>query len=177
MTASSDNVDILLRILRARDIALGHADDPPIFNNSEHMQSTIDAIELGAAQWSSVAFQYTGEPGEALPKWKCQPYVFHYQHTLETFKAMLASPDFEDKIDYVPFEEYVPSSNGERRVRRFCNHMSGQWAYQKAVSAFELLHVTKYNVVLHTRQRLQRKTRTIAAQCLSPSFLAPTRQQ
>ena len=105
-----------------------------MYENAKHMRDTIDQIPYGGATWYSVSFQYTGPVDDTSPRWKRDKYIFHYEDALEFAEAMLASPDFDGKFDYIPFEEYVPSRTGQGRVRRFCNQFSGQWAYKKAVS-------------------------------------------
>lgn len=133
MENSQGDIDHLLRILAARDVLHGHHDTPPIFENAEDMYATIDSIPYGQSEWTSVAFCYTGPIDGNTPKWKTRKYVLHTRNILQAVECMAQSADFVNTFDYVPREEYILKPSGEYE-QRFCNMMSGQWAYKKAVS-------------------------------------------
>ena len=133
MEESKEDIDHLLRILRARDVLHGCENVPPIFHDADHMVRSIDAIPYGEANWRSIAFKYTGPVDEHSPAWKRAKYPLHFRNSLEAVERMVESADFADKFDYVPYQEYVSGAQG--KSRRFCDLMSGQWAYNKAVRA------------------------------------------
>ncbi|KAI1786592.1 hypothetical protein LXA43DRAFT_897672 [Ganoderma leucocontextum] len=131
---SIGEVNELLRILAARDTLHGHHDTPPIFRTTQDYFATIDVIPYGELGWDSVAFRYTGPVHANSPSWKHKSYVVHLRNSLHAVEGMLASPDFRNKFDVAPYEEFITLPNGNK-TRRFSNLMSGQWANRKAVQA------------------------------------------
>ncbi|KAI1781964.1 hypothetical protein LXA43DRAFT_907186 [Ganoderma leucocontextum] len=136
MEESKDDINHLLRILRARDVLHGCEHVPPIFHDADHMVRSIDAIPYGEANWESVAFQYTGPVDDHSPAWKREKYPFHFHNSLQAIERILESPDFHNNFDYVPYQEYIDGPEG--KIRRFCNLMSGQWAHKKADEIAEI---------------------------------------
>ena len=138
METSAGNLDHELKIWAAKNI-LQHGGSAP-FQNAQDLLDTIDAIKLGDAPWRSFAIRYTGHLDEYSPSWKRATYVIHTRNSLTVVNNMVGSADFKGKFDYAAFEEYTGSL-----TRRWSNVMSGQWAWEKSVSAFHLSEKIAFN--------------------------------
>lgn len=100
-----------------------------IFDDADDLYSHIDALPYGDQSWSTFSLRYNGPVDANSPSWKRHSYVVHTRNTLRVAESMAGSTDFLHTWDYVPFEEYT----GEN-CRRYCNLMSAEWAFKKAVS-------------------------------------------
>ncbi|KAH9919576.1 hypothetical protein B0H21DRAFT_702115 [Amylocystis lapponica] len=99
----------------------------PPFANSSDMYAVIDAIQHGDAPWQSFSARYMGDmPAGEPPPWMTSEYQIWCRDPLTVIRNMLANPDFDGEFDYAPLREFV---NDERR---YCNVMSGNWAWQQA---------------------------------------------
>ncbi|KAH9946447.1 hypothetical protein B0H21DRAFT_779117 [Amylocystis lapponica] len=127
MQPSKGNIDQLLRIWAAKNI-LDSADNvEPIFEDCQDLYNTIDAIPYGESAWHTFQVQYTGPVTAESPSWKRNKFTVHTRDTLTVAHNMAVSADFQDKFDFVPFEEYTAPN-----TRRWSNLMSGRWAWKKS---------------------------------------------
>jgi len=123
---SNDAIDKLLSIWAATLVP--HNDSTPIIDHND-LHSTIDAIKLGHVPWRSYTIQYNGlQPEDApTPEWMTTKYQFWYRDPRKVIHSILANPDLADGIDYVPYREF------EDGKRRYCDFMSGDWAWEQCV--------------------------------------------
>ena len=129
MQVSKGNLDTLLRIIAAKNVADGHPEQPPIFDNAQEVHETIDDLPYGDATWRAYKVRYTGPIDPNSPSWMRHTYVVYMRDTLVVAKQLVGSDDFAGKYDARPFAEYLLDG-----TRTYCNLMSGQWAYKEAVS-------------------------------------------
>ncbi|KAI0358655.1 hypothetical protein OH77DRAFT_1203821 [Trametes cingulata] len=128
MHASEDEINQLLRIHAAkRSIQTqGEDTDSGYFDSAKDMYSTIDSIPYGEAPWATYKVRYTG-PADPDAPWKHETYHVHTRDIKQVLMNMAASPEFDGKWDYVPFEEYTGENN-----RRYSHLMSGRFAWRQA---------------------------------------------
>ena len=129
MQVSKGDLDQLLHILAAKNVADGHAEQPAIFENTRELLETIDDIPYGDATWRAYKVRYTGPIDPDSPPWMRRTYTVHMRDTLVVAKQLVTSDDFKGKFNTRPFAEYL--LNG---ARMYSDLMSGQWAYREAVS-------------------------------------------
>ena len=133
MESSEGDADTLLRIWAAKNAQLGLHDIPPIFDNVQHLHSSIDGIPFGDQQWTQFGLRYQGHVDARSPSWKHKTWIFHCRNALVAAENIIANPEFKDQFDVAPYEETITLPTGGK-TRRFSNLMSGQWACKKAVS-------------------------------------------
>lgn len=111
-----------------------HHDSPP-FANAKAMYDTIDSTPLGDIPWQGFTLNYNGPPPETRglngenPPWTTADYDIWFRDARLLVQEMLANPDFAGEFDFAPYQEY--SADGQHR---FENFMSGDWAWEQAVS-------------------------------------------
>jgi hypothetical protein len=92
------------------------------------MYTTIDAIQEGNAPWKTVTFKYNGPRPADPPKWMLETYELCTRDSRLVLHQQLATRDFMDKIDYVPYRQF--KADGDRI---WSNLMSADWAWAQAV--------------------------------------------
>ncbi|KAI0365599.1 hypothetical protein BV20DRAFT_1038871 [Pilatotrama ljubarskyi] len=120
-------INQLLRITAAKHVVDGMPDYQPIYTQYEDINKTIDVIPYGPSTWKAYSVRYHSNVNAQSASWKRVVYFVYTRNTLCVAEALAGSPDFKDKFDVVPFEEYMGPG-----CRRVCNLMSGQWAYRQA---------------------------------------------
>lgn len=124
---SAGNIDVLLNIWAATLAA--HGDSPP-FNKHADLYSTIDSTPLGDVAWESFTLTYDGDrPAANVPEWMDAEYPVWFRDPRELVKNILANPDMDGEVEYAPFQERDMDGN-----HRFQDLMSGNWAWNQAVS-------------------------------------------
>ena len=99
------------------------------FDGHKDVYNTIDAIPLGDAPWSSFSVSYSNKlPNGVVPPWMTAEYEVWHRNPHNIIKNQLANPDFKDKINYMPYQEFIESGD-----RKWQNLMSGNWAWNQAV--------------------------------------------
>lgn len=131
---SKGNTDTLLDLWARQNASLGLGDGANIFTNTKELFATIDSIKHSNAPWRSVCLQYSGPLDNDAPMWKRAKYELVVRDTHTVVTNMLQNPGFRGHFDYAPFQEFVSPDNA-----RYSNGMSGQWAYNTAVSIFPSL--------------------------------------
>ena len=111
---SSEHIDTLFNIWAT--FLNPHHDKEPPFNNHTELYNTIDSTPLGDVT-----------EGER-PAWMDAEYEVWYCNPKQLIKTMLACPDFANKFNYSPFQEYNADGN-----HHFQNLMSGNWAWKQVV--------------------------------------------
>ncbi len=133
---SAGDINVLLG-LWAASLAV-HNDKPPL-SKATHVYDTIDSTPLGDVTWESFSLKYNGiRPEENIPSWMQAEYDVWFRDPRILIHNLLSNPDFKSDFDYVPFQEHT--SDGAHRFQDF---MSGNWAWNQAVSRFIIL-VTWY---------------------------------
>jgi Plavaka transposase len=111
-------------------LAALYPDKDPPYANTDDLYATVDATQAGDAPWSSFKVSYTGHiPEENPPCWKTATYEVWHRDVLTVMEHQLGSADFVGEIDYAP--KRVFSLDGRRQ---YMDLMSGNWAWQQAVS-------------------------------------------
>lgn len=125
---SAANINNLLQIWAA---TLPSDQDPP-FINKDDLYSTIDAVQIGDAPWSTFSLSYNGNisEGDKTP-WKGSAYEVWYRDPRTILHNQLKNRDFASEIDFAPKEVY-----DEKGIRLFTDFMSGNWAWRTAVNGF-----------------------------------------
>lgn len=110
-----------------------HPHDDPPFVDVNDMHATIDAIQHGDAPWQSCTISFKEASDNAEPDsapWKVKTYEVWYRDPQVILKLQLGNRDFAGEMDYAPKKVY----DSEKKKRRYQDFMSGQWAWEQAVS-------------------------------------------
>ena len=76
--------------------------------------------------------QYNGtQPPGDIPLWMQAEYDVWFRDPRTLVHDLLSNPDFKSDFDYAPFQERTADG-----VHRFQDFMSGNWAWNQAVSHF-----------------------------------------
>jgi hypothetical protein len=106
-----------------------HNDEPP-FANASRLYKTIDSTPLGNVPWESFSLQYNRtQPEVDVPSWMEADYDVWFQNPRTLVHNILSNPDFKSDFDFAPLQERT--ANG---THRFCDLMSGNWAWKQVVS-------------------------------------------
>jgi len=62
------------------------------------------------------------------PEWMATEYQLWYCDPRKVIHGILKNPELINSIDYVPYRDFV---NGKQR---YCDFMSGDWAWDQCVS-------------------------------------------
>jgi hypothetical protein len=100
------------------------------------MYCKVDEITYGRCSWTSFEVLYTGEDRDDpdAASWKRAVYKVYARDTHEALTVQLASSDFDGHYDYLAHQDFEEQPDGSRK-RKFTNLMSGDWAWEKSVSA------------------------------------------
>jgi hypothetical protein len=108
-----------------------HGDEPP-FADDDDLYTTIDSIPHGDVTWECFSTSYQGaRPDGQTPSWMDVEYEVWFRDPRTVIRNMLANPDFDSQIDFVPLHKFDADDE-----RQFQNFMSGDWAWQQAVCRF-----------------------------------------
>lgn len=112
-----------------------HDDDWAPSASANNMYSTIDKIPYGAYSWSLFELCYTGEDAHHAnaPSWKRAAYTVYTCDAHETLLAQVGSSDFKGHFNVAPYRKFEKQKNGKWE-RKYPHVMSGQWAWDAAVS-------------------------------------------
>ena len=128
---SAKNIDQLFNIWAAT--LTPHGDDPP-FKNHNELYTAIDETPLADGPWDHATFRYDNPDDPLTPNsasWKLASYNIWFHNPQKLIHNMLANPDFANKFDYTPYQEY---KSNDLENHRYHNLMSGNWAWKEAVS-------------------------------------------
>ena len=123
---SKKKVDRLLELWAAALIP--HGVVPPISNHMDLLRQ-VDSIPHGSVPWESFCLSYDGPQPETArpPEWKVTEYEVWFRNPRDVIKGILANPELDGHIDYSAYREFEDSQ------RRYCNVMSGDWAWRQSV--------------------------------------------
>lgn len=129
---SKGNTDYMLQLLAAT-LRLQGDDEAVVFKSSRDLYETIDATKAGAVPWQSCRIRPRGDVHDDSPIWMTEEHEIWFRDPHEVVKQMLANPDFDGHFDYMPYKEYGPEDH-TASGRRWKDFMSGDWAWEQAVS-------------------------------------------
>jgi hypothetical protein len=110
---------------------LQHDDQPP-FSDHGDLYNTIDTIPHGDVAWESFLASYQGpRPEGDVPAWMDRTYDVWFRDPRNVIQHLLKNSSFSGEFDYAPSQQF--DGDGERQYQDF---MSGDWAWQQAVSLF-----------------------------------------
>jgi Plavaka transposase len=128
---SAGDIDCLLALWSAT--LARHGESPP-FKNHRDLYQTIDSTTFGCvnlAPWESFTISYKDDrPTGEYPSWMDKEFEVWYRNPDALLRNLIANPSFANKFDFVPYHEYHYGKH------RFCDFMSGDWAWKQAVSLF-----------------------------------------
>jgi hypothetical protein len=134
-------IDALFKLWAAS--LLKYGDSGP-FEDHKDLYNTIDSIPLGDVAWETFDMSYCGErPQHDVPEWMDAKYHVWFRDPRTIVRNLISNPDFDGEFDYAPFQEYDRSRN-----HRFCDFMSGDWAWKQAVGPFARFAVRPITFVL-----------------------------
>lgn len=108
-----------------------HNDKPP-FADHRDLHNVIDSSPFGDMNWQNFTVTYDGErPEDGTKPWMDDKYEVWFRDPCEVVRNMLANPTYASEIDYCPYREYSTKGN----KRQWKDFMSGDWAWDQAVSA------------------------------------------
>lgn len=113
------------------------------WRNAQEMYATIDSIQQGAAPWTTVKFRYNGVLPPNPPSWMLETYELCTRDVRVLLHEQLANPQFDGKCNYVPYQQFDGTGN-----RAWSNLMSGDWAWQQAVSFATVFEASCYAYTL-----------------------------
>ncbi|KAH9911914.1 uncharacterized protein BXZ73DRAFT_107744 [Epithele typhae] len=129
MQESAGNLEEILRLWHAKCILEGCPEAAPPFDSVDDLLDTIDQAPYGDTGWRVFRVRYTGPIEPNSPSWMRKTYLFYAHNTLAVAEQLAQCPEFNGKFDYRPYTEYTQDG-----TRRFCDLMSGQWAWKKATT-------------------------------------------
>ena len=121
----ADQIDDLMDIWAA---TLPAGSDPP-FADHDDIYDTIDKIAIGEVPWKCFSASYSGERPVDAPTWMLVEYDVWFRDPRSLARNQLANPEFEGEVDYAPKQVF-----NEDHGRVWSNFMSGNWAWEQAVS-------------------------------------------
>ena len=90
----------------------------------------LSSTPLGNVTWQSFSIRYDGDvPEGTVPQWMTSEYDVWFCDPHTIIKNMIDSPDYNHHIDVALL--WIFNSNGTRVYQNF---MSGDWAWEEAVS-------------------------------------------
>jgi len=179
---SAPNIDTLLDLWAST--LLKH-NEPPPFANYKDLYNTIDSTPLGDVAWQSFSLRYNGDedPGHTLPQWMTSEYEVWFRDPHAIVKSMIDNPDYNHHTDVAPVRIF--NSDGQRVYQNF---MSGDWAWEEAVSKLKLFFFVLTfdtprtgpncrrpdNSWFHARSHHPRKRQNHCLCCNRPQRVLPT---
>ncbi|MGH7239750.1 MAG: hypothetical protein ACREHG_06745 [Candidatus Saccharimonadales bacterium] len=139
------------------------------FKSHRDLYQMIDEAKIGDTPWSCFKVKHQGEIPADPPSWMTTDYDVWYRDPHKVIKNMVANTDFNGEMDTAPIRVY--DKNGDRQYHNF---MSGDWAWQQAVSII----VYHRDLMLMVLNRISsQRTLKPTVQCLCRSSSAVIRQQ
>ena len=128
MSMSQGHINQLMDVWASFSMPFGAG---PPFASFQDLYSTIDAVPFGDSPWASFRIKYSGPVPDAAserPPWMASEYTVWHRNLLDVVKSILSNPNFVPDFDQAPYREFV----GDKR--RWTDFMSGNWAWDQAVS-------------------------------------------
>lgn len=131
---SKKKINCLLELWAA--MLVPHGAPPPITDHTDLLRQ-IDSIPLGDVPWESFSLGYDNPPPQTTrpPEWKTTKYDIWFRNPREVVKGILGNREFDGHIDYSAYQEFEDSK------RRYCDMMSGDWAWRQSVRRIPHRHI------------------------------------
>jgi hypothetical protein len=90
-----------------------------------------DRTDSCGVYWQAFSVQFDGgiTEGSDGPRWKTQSYEAWFRDPLKIAEGQIGNKDFGHEMDYSPKRAFSRAGK-----RQFSDFMSGNWAWQQAVS-------------------------------------------
>jgi hypothetical protein len=140
---SAGKIDKLLKLLS--DVY----DTQPPFTSSQQLYTLIDTIKQGDVPWNGFSVSYDGaRPPEGAPQppWMNEKYEVWFRDPLRVLENQITNPDFNGLMDLSPKRVY------HKGKRQYNDLMSGNWAWEQAVSCCHSL-AALINIVCRMKSR------------------------
>lgn len=124
---SAANVNKLLDIFSA---FLQKHDDQPPFASCAELYNLINSTQVGDITWESFGVKYNGDQTDNPSPWMDDVYDVWMQDPEHAITDILGNADFTKLMDLMPYREYDTATD----ARRWQDFMSGDWAWDEAVS-------------------------------------------
>ena len=146
---SAPNINTLLDLWAST--LLKH-NEPPPFANHMDLYNTIDSTPLGDVAWQSFSLRYNGDevPEGTVPQWMTSEYEVWFRDPHTIVKHMIDNPDYNHHVDVAPVRIF--NSNG---IREYQNFMSGDWAWEEAVSSIFFFILT--SLILQEQDKISQE--------------------
>lgn len=100
------------------------------WKNATDMYQTIDEVQHGHAPFKTYYFEYQGPRPADPPSWMTQKYELCVRDSRTVLHHQLANGEFAKEFNAAPYQQF--QADGDRV---WSNLMSGEWAWNEAVSA------------------------------------------
>jgi hypothetical protein len=143
---SEGNIDTLLQLWNNSGNRLP-------FSGHRELLTAIDEIPVGDTPWHSFLVRYNSRldganHSEPQTKWMLDAHEVFYRDPRLVLHQMLANPDFKDGMDFSPYRVF--DKDGARQYQHL---MSGDWAWDQAVSPYHALLARFFSSVFECRTR------------------------
>jgi len=102
-----------------------------LFASHQDLYNTINSTPLGDIKWESFTVKYTGEcPATGAPPWMNDAYEVWFRDPRKLIHSILENHNFTNEMDFQPYQEFETATD----KHRFHDFMSGDWAWEQAVS-------------------------------------------
>lgn len=101
---------------------------PSPFDNKQELYDAIDSIKNGDVPWESFNINFADAAEGETTSWKLTEYPVFFRDPRKVLHNQLSNRDFSKEMDYAP-----KVVNDKSDTRRYCDFMSGQWAWRQAV--------------------------------------------
>lgn len=106
-------------------------DQAPLpWSSAAEMYATIDSIQEGDAPFETISFKYSGPLPPHPPRWMMETYELCTRDARLLLHNQLRTTDFKDQANLRPYRQF--NHHGDRV---WSNLMSGDWAWNEAVSS------------------------------------------
>jgi hypothetical protein len=127
---SGSHIDKLMEIWAAQQQAqYGDNEPAPPFANAWDLYNVIDVTEVGDVPWQAFSIKYSGKVPAGAPNWMSASYEVWFCDPLAVMEGQIGNPDFANETDYA-LKQVLSNMN----KRQFSDFMSGNWAWNQAVS-------------------------------------------
>jgi Plavaka transposase len=154
---SASNINTLLDLWAS---TLLKYNEPPPFANYTDLYDTIDSTPLGDVAWQSFSLRYNSDEDPmtegTLPDWMTSEYEVWFRDPRMIIKGMIDNPDYNHHTDVAPVRVF--NSNG---IRVYQNFMSGDWAWEEAVSSVLFFVLT--SLILQEQDKISQDPTTHGA--------------
>ena len=108
------------------------------FHNHHDMHDIINATTISEAPWNHFTLKYEGPLHDSVsqenaPAWMMEEHKIWFCDPVTQLESLLSNPDLKDEFNYTLYQEHTTDGS-----HHFHDFMSGNWAWQWAVSYYIL---------------------------------------